>query len=111
MTDLTALVAALQSNLSAVVAEARKAEEKARNLPEVEADVAALLDALALAEQGARDHFKKFPRTDAWEGTYNNDPEVEADWRAVCAARDKAIGALTKFAMARFEATQVAKAA
>lgn len=106
MNDLNALSAALFANLNAVIAEARKAEA----LPKCEADVAAMLDALAAAEQKAREHFKKFPRTDAWEGSYNNDPEVETDWRAVCAARDKAVADLTKFAMARVAAS-VAKAA
>jgi len=111
MSNLDTLAAALFANVQTLVAEARKAEAKAANLPEVEADVAALLDALAVAEMEARHHFKKFPRTDAWEGAYNNDPEVEADWKAVCAAREKAIGAITRFAMARFEAASVAKAA
>ena len=110
MNDLTALVAALQSNLSAVVAEARKAEAKAANLPEVEADVAAMLDALAVAEQDCSDHFKKFPR-EGFENRYESDPECRADWSRVHDARDKAVRALTRFAVARFEAASVAKAA
>lgn len=110
MSNLDSLSAALFANIGTLVAEARKAEAKAANLPETEADVAALLDALGVAEQDCRDHFVRFPR-EGFENRYESDPECRADWSRVHDARDKAVRAITRFAMARFEAASVAKAA
>ncbi len=103
MSDLSALAQAIHANLSTILAEARKAEAKAANLPQCEADVAALLDALAAAEEDCRGHFDRFPR-DGYEDRYEEDPECKADWSRACEARQVAIANLTRFAMARREA-------
>lgn len=98
--DLNALAIALQSNVNALIAEARKAEEKVRDLPETPEDVAALLDALAAADEDCAGHFSRFPR-EGYENRYETDEACKADWTRVHDAREKAVRALTRFAVAR----------
>lgn len=104
--DVNANATALYQHIHALVSAAKDAA----NLPKCEDDVAAMLDKLAEAELASKAHFIKFDRK-VDPDVYENNPACKADWSKVCDMRDRAIGALTRFAMARHEAASTQKAA
>lgn len=76
-----------------------EAERTIQNLPRTEADVEALLMALAEADQDATAHFTRFKDESGkpWE---EQSEECRKDWSRCCQQRDLAIGNLTRYAKA-----------
>jgi hypothetical protein len=93
----------LADEMGKKVAELRRAFEQARATPVSPEELAHALEELAGADDDSAFNFRNWPRKGPDEeelGPYAGSAECEEHWHKVCQRKDRAVGALIKFAKA-----------